>query len=95
MTLITDRFRARLTANAEDFDGIVASMLAVMEEQEQRIESMRGALRRCAEVMRRSDLEEFEPEISPVTSVEWFSAIEMAERMATANDSHEPRRHRT
>jgi len=89
MTKITDQFRARLTANAEDFDSIVASMLAVMEEQEQRIESMRGALRQCTEIMRRSDLEEFEPGISPVTSVDWFSAIEMAERMATANDRGE------
>lgn len=55
------------------------SVLAVLREIYVENRDLREALRKCADVMRRSDCEQFLG-AEPVTSKEWFNALNTAER---------------
>lgn len=59
----------------------LADLRVRIERQERVMMTQRAVLRRCAEIMRRSDRVEFEEGSPPVTGDEWFRAIERAERL--------------
>ncbi len=63
--------------------------LRAQAEAHRRIAGVAAIVRRLVEVMHRSDAEQFSDE-PPVTSAEWFEAIEQAEEFLAAAQESKP-----
>jgi hypothetical protein len=61
-----------LARDIQSGDGVANAAIA---EAADRLEALSGMVFRLAELMRRSDMDEFTEDLKPVTAEEWFSAL--------------------